>query len=195
MRGLIPAPEGVYIYGNFFDAWGPRMLMIKICDSVWTKTLMLASNREYWFRFFNGYAWENSEVPPAECRVGDKNRLFITPGHDAGFIFKYNICGQTECDTCGHAICDVVPTDRSFMYPDSFIIRILQDNRTVRALHPVAVTSLMVYYMHGRLILEQPAEGQLESMIDVSSWNPGIYLISFSNQWRAVATKKITIIR
>lgn len=195
MRGLIPAPEGVYIYGNFFDAWGPRMLMIKICDSVWIKTLMLASNREYWFRFFNGYAWENSEVPPAECRVGDKNRLFITPGHDAGFIFKYNICGQTECDTCGHAICDVVPTDRSFMSHDSFSIRILHDNWKVRAIHPAAITSLMVYNMYGRLIFEHPSAGQSESIIDISSWNPGIYLISFSDQWRTVATKKITIIR
>ena len=193
MRGQAVSCEGVYMYGNFFDAWGPRMPMTKICDSAWIKTLFLPGNREYWFRFFNGYGWENSEIAPIECRVGDKNRFFVTPAKNAGFIFQYNICGATACDTCGHAICDITPSNRAPDDPDPYFLRLNNDNKIIQVSYPETVSCLKVYDMQGRLILQQPVSRQTESLIGISSWTPGMYVLAFTDRSRTLKTKKFAV--
>ncbi len=193
MRGEDVAPEGVYIYGNFLDQWGPRMLMVKICDSAWTKTITLKTNTEYWFRFFNGFDWENSEIPPAQCRFGDKNRVFLTTDRDRTVIYAYNVCGFTECNTCGHEICDVIPSIRSKPADEQIRVQVFHESVLIRISYPGDFTRLKIYDVNGRLLYQLPLLAEGASRIETGSWDPGVYLLSFSGQNMPVSTKKVAI--
>jgi hypothetical protein len=177
---------------------------------VWTRNLTLEPGKEYLFRFFNGYDWEDSEIPPDACRLGDKNRPFTTPDRNGTFFFQYNQCNYIECDTCAAWICDssrlscdtcTIPCDTCTsihgVHPVEKNIRLWVD-RNQGILHislQEELDELFIYDINGRLRRVERLTGIRSKGIPVRQWEPGIFFTRFTRKNQVVSSLRFVIFK
>jgi len=187
MEGYTVHEDGMYIYGKFFDSWGPRMAMEKVGKNLYAKTLTLLANSEVYFRFFNGYDWGNTETIPTWCRYGDYNRIFPVPDFDATYDFQYNVCGHQLCDTCGQTN----STIQNFR-TDEYIVFINESNQ-VEARFPEDITRIFITDARGRKLAEKKILKTTHTVVNAVLWQPGIYVAVFLTEKNNPVARKFIL--
>ncbi|NQU88653.1 MAG: glycosyl hydrolase 53 family protein [Mariniphaga sp.] len=188
MEGYTVQDEGMYIYGQFYDTWGPRLEMEKVGENLYAKTLTLLANSEVYFRFFNGFDWGNTETIPNWCRYGDYNRIFPTPGFDATYDFVYNVCEYQLCDTCGQATL-VLP----YLNEKEYRLIVNEENHTIQTFFPDNVNRILVMDVWGRKIAGRKVSKLTNLNLNSSGWKPGIYIIVFNAEDESIYSRKFVL--
>lgn len=83
MSGTAVSADGVHVAGDL-NGWSPDanpLTQVGTSD-IYEVTVELESGRDIQFKFLNGNAWGNEEVPPLGCAVNGNNRVFTTPLED-----------------------------------------------------------------------------------------------------------------
>lgn len=187
MQGYTVDEGGIYIYGNFYGNWGPRIKMENLKMNLYSKTLTLKANSEVYFRFFNGYDWSNTELIPTSCRYGDYNRIFFVPDFNASYDFDYNVCGQVLCDTCSQ-----VTSASQIQSLKKYVIFVNESNQIV-ARFPNDVTRIVITDLWGRKLSEQQIDDIDNICLSHSNWPSGIYIMSFVTNEKSLVTKKFVL--
>ena len=102
MQNETVSPNGVHINGSF-SQWAEAIGMEIESGTIYSATINLAEGDTLFYKFINGgtMEWDNYEIPPSNCTVGDAHdRQLVVPAVDSVLdLVCFEACNECASDT------------------------------------------------------------------------------------------------